>query len=161
MKEIKTLEDALALVPNYWYLTLGVDKWKQGDEFCGWVSGFGEYQWQPVGQHKRWIMGDRPARRPIPKDVALSEARWILYNSFATGGQIRIRVCDPREEFDKDGPLFIDSEHIGFIIDGLKNFPTFEAVEKFINLVGGETAVIQMLTRGPGALFRWVQENRK
>lgn len=44
--KIKTLSDALALVPEYWPLVPGVDKWRDGDKYKTEINGGGSMVWQ-------------------------------------------------------------------------------------------------------------------
>lgn len=92
MKEIKTLEDALTLVPEYWYLTPKVDKWKDGDEFADICSdaeskNILEVYWQSATNRSGDVV-DRVGRRPIPRSVREAEAYAYLQPKCKTSGEL-------------------------------------------------------------------------
>lgn len=162
MKPIETIEQALSIIPKHFPLVPGVDKWKEGDKKAdsGLYGGvflaenldgivFGEY----VGERQLGF-------RPIPQEIRLQEARWALYDSLAkidpngNGLQFRVFVNSQGETC-----LIHVSRGTGF--NGLRQFVSPYSLGRACDLLGGESAVIEMLTRGPGALWRWVMENRQ
>ena len=166
MKEIKTLEDALALVPEYWYLTPVMDKWREGDEVLiewPWIERRDKSgKWQKANNLAFGDIVDRLGRRPIPRSIRESEARWILYNSLATVG----RSVKHEWRFLLQADNWTNGVHLQRYQHSMDNmadpaFSSYEEMEDAISALGGETAVIQMLTCGPGALWKWAQENRK
>lgn len=167
--KITTMTEALSLVPEYWPLVPGVDKWRDGDEYftrndaSGWRK-FEHNSWQMLGEIGGTI-SHPVARRAIPQSVREAEARWILYSALA--------AVAPLAEWDKLPAQFIltvygctDEGDVHLDIEsepqfnGLRSFDGQEAAYKAIKVLGGEQAVIQMLTEGPGALWRWVAEMR-
>lgn len=165
MKEITTMEEALSLVPEYWPLVEGQKVLFETDEI------FWGDTWLPVRLDSSFdrsianYVNDRPWRRKIPQSVREAEARWILYSALA--------AVAPLAEWDKLPAQFIltvygraDEGDVHLDIEsepqfnGLRSFDGQEAAYKAIKVLGGEQAVIQMLTEGPGALWRWVAEMR-
>jgi len=182
--KITTMTEALSLVPEYWPLVPGVDKWREGDQPCivertHLIAGEWQYhsEWgRPLGA-KNHLIGQelQPeyiGRRPIPQSVREAEARWILYNSMA---KVEPLLHLDRWEFslnyenrliltfneslttpDASKPWTTQRE-----LHSLKGFASEAAGWAFRGLVGGEEVVIQMLTEGPGSLWRWVAEMRE
>lgn len=144
---MKTLQEALALVPTYWPLAPGMDKWKEGDEYR--LIG-GDLGWRP-GDYTDLtgaISGKYEARRPIPQSVREAEARWILYKElrFTHYPSSQVKVYSTRVQ--DNGVLICTDCAWGIFPNDIEN-------------LGGVIAVQDMLTEGPGALWRWVEENRK
>lgn len=180
---MKTLQEALILVPTHWPLVPGVDKWKEGDEYCLTEAvKLAKAGWQKIGDgavglelptkdcetRGGWfivetvigigvrIASDYIARRPTPQSVREAEARWILYNSLTKS----IHESGFVPEWMPHGLetlIAVMPENM----DGRRVFETQEDVYDFAKLIGGDQAIREMLTEGPGALWRWVEENRK
>lgn len=161
--KITTMAEALPLVPEYWPLVPGVDKWREGDE-APYVS-LKRWGAVPSNWHGEPVNDIEIGRRHIPQSVREAEARWILYSALA--------AVAPLAEWDKLPAQFIltvygraDEGDVHLDIEsepqfnGLRSFDGQEAAYKAIKVLGGEQAVIQMLTEGPGALWRWVAEMR-
>lgn len=154
--KITTMAEALSLVPEYWPLVPGVDKWDSQDEWY-----FEKVGWETIGTNWDGKPVDCIGRRHVPQSVREAEARWILYNSLADGKPQEFYyalLLVPDIEDDESLSIAIGEISYG------SSAPTFSTKEKAkcaFKILGGESAVIQMLTEGPGALFRWVEENRK
>jgi len=154
--KITTMTEALSLVPEYWPLVPGVDKWREGDQFFS--SGI---RWAAVSV-PHWIGQDvgENCRRPIPQSVRDAEARWVLYQALADGAPQEYGYCFLLlPDIEDDGSLSIA---IGEVQYGgsSRTFSLKEKAKKAYDRLGGEQAVIQILTEGPGALWRWVAEMR-
>lgn len=151
MKNPSTLAEALPLVPNYWPLIVDEDKWKKGDELFSSTSG-----WRPVIDG--WLVNtvvttDIMGRRAIPLEVRTQEARWILFNSMTK------RFRKPRMEMEYRGTTHTPSV-LGYVIHGNSAFDYPWISHEQRELLGGESAVIEMLTKGPGIIWQWVLGNR-
>jgi hypothetical protein len=133
-------------------LTPGVDRWKEGDMACGAKAAFliaGEPQyvadWGEPLKADNHLIGqvlqcDYIGQRIVPQSVREAEARWILASS--------INYCIDA----KEGAW---ADRAAWVFD----FSCLSREE--VEILGGEQAVIQMLTEGPGALWRWVMETRE
>lgn len=157
--QIKTFEDALSLVPEYWPLVPGMDTWKEGDEYYD--DGIRSNGWYVVHDYNVSHLGSVVdsydiGRRPIPKDVALSEARWILYNALTKSVHTPGFVPEILPHSSNTVLAFEPKN-----LDGRRVFETREEVYEFSDLIGGQETMGQMLTEGPGALWRWVKDNRE
>jgi len=144
---MKTLQESLTLVPEYFPLVPGVDKWEDGDEYCLTEAvKLAKAGWQKIGDgavglelptkdcetRGGWfivetvigigvrIASDYIARRPIPQNVREAEAFWILHG----------------KPFNPPSGSKIDA-------------------------LGGMDNIQEHYDEGPGALWRWVEENRK
>lgn len=136
---MKTLQEALTLVPTYWPLVPGMDKWKEGDEYR--LIG-GDLGWRP-GDYTDLtgaISGKYEARRFIPQSVREAEAIWAIISQL-------INESFLYEPEPKTGG------NIYQIVIDLTSDPAFYAI--------GAAKLSAAITDGPGALWRWVEENRK
>lgn len=165
--KITTMTEALSLVPEYWPLVPGVDKWKEGDEYLYSWHEEGDnwydvrYEWKKYEPEDLHLSGpfsvtSNYARRPIPQSIREAEARWILYMALTepslggTGYVFNFCGEEGREWFDI---IFTDAM-------GGRMFKDKDAAREAVALLGSHTEIIQMLTEGPGALWRWVAEMR-
>lgn len=83
-----------------------------------------------------------------PQSVREAEARWILYKElrFTQYPSSQVKVYSTRVQ--DNGVLICTDCAWGIFPNDIEN-------------LGGVIAVQDMLTEGPGALWRWVEENRK
>lgn len=141
---ITTMAEALSLVPEYWPLVPCVDKWQEGDtEYIDSEEGYLTIDWNCHGD----LVDHDGGRRPIPQSVREAEARWILY--------YRERVLF--HESPNQDIFSTRTQDNGVLVVTEKMFGVYP---KTIEALGGKPWVLQMLTEGPGALWRWVAEMR-
>ena len=161
---LTSLQEALALVPEYWPLNPAIDKPIDGDE---WFST--NLQWMEFAEGDLNSTGHLPWRRPIPKIVREAEARWILYDALAS---VSPRDCGwlfgLKPAFDSEDQCVV-AEHVYFCTEvntGIKKFSTKEsaraALKLFDTMRGNDALLIEMLdSERPGALWRWVEAMRE
>lgn len=79
-QKITTVAEALSLVPEFWPLVPGVDKWREGDEYFskheGWL--FVHHMNYKILCEIGAIVRHEAARRPVPKSVREAEAYLYL-----------------------------------------------------------------------------------
>lgn len=160
--KIETLEAALDLIPKYWPLEPGKDRWKEGDEAFTPNSGWNAVFKSPLSLVGSDYKGELVlGRRPIPESVRLAEAKWILYDSLAPIEPNQLGVllqAEPPFEYPEKWSIYHYHTTYNY---GIRKFESGYKANEFIKLFGGESAVIEMLTQGRGALWRWVMENRQ
>lgn len=166
----KTMQEALALVPEYIMLKPG-SQWREGDEELK-QSTLGSRWIEPFTIRDAMlaylkIEGHQIARRPIPQSVRESEARWILYNSLATVDPINFGWIFALEaEYDEEGYVVaghrFKKSDLNF---GMRKFPSKESAEAALKIFNtyqdGQSDLIEMLSSGPGALWRWIMESHQ
>lgn len=132
-----TLSDCLDLVPKYWPLEPGKDRWIEGDEEAI-GDDSGQVDWVTarcvIGD---WVLNPYVARRPIPEAVREAEAWWAF-----------VRIVD-----DDFTAVSYGERQWGL--------DCYLMSEEQIEALGGVVKIGEMCECGPGALMRWVLENRK
>lgn len=147
--KITTIAEALSLVPEFWPLVPGVDKWREGDEYFsrheGWL--FVHHMSYKILCEIGAIVRHEAARRPIPQSVREVEAFWILFKElrFEYYPSSQVKVFSARSQ--DNGVLICTDCAWGL-------FPTD------ITKLGGVEKINQTLIEGHGALWRWVAEMR-
>lgn len=169
--KITNLDDTLKLIPEYWPLVPlvpGVDKWKEEDEFylgtywaiCKFkldkftyagkkefVRLFrGEWGWTDLIKNEK--VNVDVARRPIPLEIQTQEARWILATELLDRRDISALEWLLLRRTAESKSRYVEKE-MGHAGHG-----------EILKRLGGADAAVEMLTLGPGALWRWIAESR-
>lgn len=158
----QTLEEALALVPQYIILQPGAE-WREEDEELKqstlgsrWIEPFtirdAMLSYLKVEPHQI-------GRRRIPQDVRESEAWWMLFNELAEipphGASGSIMELERGITDFNDIRLCIHQVR-GLFYGHSRRFRTKDDAESAIEILGGQNRIIKELEKGPGAFSRWL-----
>jgi len=111
MHDSKEFLEILEQMPKWFYLTPGLDKWRNGDQAWTISNSMDSLKWRDMpSQNFNKIIEDESilqliGRRPIPESIRRSQAFWVLYAQYMFTGDIddSFDIDDMNEIYDK-GP---------------------------------------------------------
>ncbi len=161
MINTKEYLEILNRIPTHIMLVPGVHRWQDGDE---WWSDYDEWQtFVPGGYPDSVIEIDEDMqvfRRSIPQHIRENAAWWALYNKLATIPQLQFGYLwvfhKPWHPVGEWSWVLELSDKQGFSY-GLRKFETKEKASIAREILGGEEAIIKLLSDGD-LMSSWMGE---